>query len=292
MRRFGLVVLGIVLLNGCDKGSESAPPESVVSPSAEQPDAPAEPMGLTGVLDEDAFKALHELKADAAPAPKGEEIELAGAKAYLSLPEDAAGPLPAVIVIHEWWGLNQHIKYWADRLAADGYAALAVDLYAGEVAETPEDAMKLMKGVDEARGLEIIKAAHAHLASDERIKASKRGVIGWCFGGGWSLQTAINVTELDAAIIYYGRLVEDEKQLSTIEAPLMGVFGNQDQGIPVEAVDGFEAAVKKAGKDIEVHRYDANHAFANPSSARYDHESATQAWEKTQAFFAEHLKGQ
>jgi carboxymethylenebutenolidase len=249
-------------------------------------------MGLTGVLSEDEFVALHELKTEDAPPARGEMIDLAGSKAYLSLPEGAQAPMPAIVVIHEWWGLNQHIKYWADRLAADGYAALAVDLYAGQVATTPEEAMSLMKSVDEGRAKEIIQAAHAYLAQEGRIGASKRGSIGWCFGGGWSLQTAMGTPDLDAAVVYYGHLVDDPEQLEAISAPMMGVFGNLDTGIPPASVDAFEKAMADAGKPLELHRYDANHAFANPSSARYDHEAAAQAWKKTRAFFAKQLKGE
>lgn len=287
-----LVAWSASTLPACDKGEEASSSPEPAPAVAESDEAGSKPMGLTGVLNEADFAALHELRAEDAPPPKGQMIELAGGKAYLSLPPDASAPLPAVLVIHEWWGLNQHIKYWADRLAADGYAALAVDLYDGKVAETPEDAMKLMKGVDEARAKEIIAAANALLTGDERIKAQKHGSIGWCFGGGWSLQTAIATPELDAAVIYYGRLVDDPEQLSSINAPMMGVFGNLDTGIPPESVDAFEKAMGEAGKPIEVHRYEANHAFANPSSGRYDRDAAGEAWEKTRAFLSKHLKGE
>ena len=195
-----------------------------------------------------------------------------------------------MIVIHEWWGLNDHIRHYADRLAAEGYAAIAVDLYDGKVATTPEEAMGLVKSVDEARAKEVLAAAHAFLAQDQRVSASKRGAIGWCFGGAWSLQHAIATPDLDAAVIYYGRLVDDPAQLGKIRADVLAIFGKQDQSIPMEAVDRFEAAMKKAGRSIAVHRYDANHAFANPSSPRYEQAAAADAWEQTRKFFAEHLR--
>jgi len=288
---------------GCDKSpakpEEPEKPATPASdPNAETEDATttksgqreAAPMGLTGVLDEQSFAKLHELKGEAAPEPRGEMIEIAGAKAYLSLPEGSSAPLPAVLVIHEWWGLNGHIKHWADRLAADGYAALAVDLYDGKLATTPEDAMTYMKEVDEKRAAQILDAAHAFLAEDPRVTASKRGVVGWCFGGGWSLQHAIAQPDLDAAVIYYGRLVTEPETLAKIEAPLLGVFGNEDEGIPPESVESFAAALKKVGKDLELHQYDANHAFANPSGARYDQDAAADAWKHVRAFFEEHLQ--
>ena len=130
--------------------------------------------GLTGVLSEEGFKALHELTDEKRPAPRGEMVEAGGMKAYLSLPKGKP-PVPAVLVIHEWWGLNEHIKFWADRLAADGYAALAVDLYEGKVAANRDDAMKYMRSVDPEKAIARLKAAHALLGSDERIRAKKRG---------------------------------------------------------------------------------------------------------------------
>ncbi len=277
-----------------------APP---TQPTTEQPEADGNPLPEaaaeppvettnTGILSEQDFAALHELTDAKAPAPRGEEIQLAGARAYLSLPPDATGPLPAVVVIHEWWGLNEHIKHWTDRLAADGYAALAVDLYGGQVATDRETALALMKGVDETAAREILAAAHLFLSEDERIKAPKRGVIGWCFGGGWSLQHALQQADLDAAVIYYGMLETDPAVLSSIQAPVMGVFGNQDAGIPPTAVDAFAGAMEDAGKDLTVHRYDAQHAFANPSSGRYNPEAAEQAWAHAREFFGKHLREQ
>ena len=272
----------------------SETPEAASTPSTDADSAPTDaPLAMTntGILSEKEFAALHELTDAAAPPAKGIEIELAGSKAYLSLPEGAAAPMPGVIVIHEWWGLNDHIRHFTDRLAADGYAALAVDLYGGKVATTPEQAMATMKTVDEAKALEVLDAAHRFLAEDPRVKAPRRGVIGWCFGGGWSLQHAIAHADLDAAVIYYGRLETDPKVLAKIEAPVLGVFGNQDKGIPPEAVDAFAKAMKDAGESLELRRYDAPHAFANPSSENYDTKAAEEAWTEVRAFFAKHLRG-
>ena len=272
--------------------SEAPEAEADAKPAADaKPDAEPLAMTNTGILSEQEFAALHELTDAKAPPPKGIEIELAGAKAYLSLPEGAKAPLPGVVVIHEWWGLNDHIRHWTDRLAADGYAALAVDLYGGQVATTPEQAMETMKKVDDAKARKLLTAAHRFLAEDPRVKAPKRGVIGWCFGGGWSLQQAIMQPDLDAAVIYYGRLDTDPKVLAKIAAPVMGVFGNQDKGIPPEAVDAFAKAMKEAGEPLELHRYDAPHGFANPSGAHYDAQAAEDAWGHVRTFFARHLRG-
>jgi carboxymethylenebutenolidase len=260
--------------------------------AAESPMPPTPATGHTGILSEEDFKALHQLRTDKPPAPRGEMIDLAGTRAYLSLPAGAKAPLPGVVVIQEWWGLNDNIKHWSDRLAADGYAALAVDLYGGKVATTPDEAMAAMKSVDEARTLATLQAAHAFLASDPRIRAKKRGSIGWCFGGHWSLRLALVAPDLDAAVIYYGRLVTDAAELKAIRASVLGVFGNLDKGIPPENVNEFEAALKAAGVKHRILRYDAEHAFANPSSPRYDQPAARAAWDEARAFLAKTLKGE
>lgn len=242
-----------------------------------------------GGLTEEEFKALHTLTDKPAPPPKGTMVDLAGARAYLSLPEGKP-PFPGVVVIHEWWGLNGHIQHWADRLAADGYAALAVDLYGGQVADNAEDAKRYMLAVDEAKSLAILKRAHAFLKEDPRVKATKRGCIGWCFGGGWSLKQAIATPDLDAAVMYYGMPVLDPAQLKAIRAPLLGIFANRDTYITPEKVDEFAKALDAAGVKHKILRYDADHAFANPSGAKYDEKAAGAAWAEARAFLAEHLK--
>jgi len=252
-------------------------------------DQPAVSPPLTGILTEEEFKALHELRTDAPPPAEGTMIEIAGSAAYLSLP-DGSPPFPGIVVIHEWWGLNDHIKHWSDRLAADGYAALAVDLYGGKVAETPDDAMSYVRSVDEPRAQEILAAAHAFLAADPRVQAPARGSIGWCFGGGWSLRHAIAAADLDAAVIYYGQPVSDVETLRGIRGHVLGIFANRDGSITPDAVDAFESALAEAGVSHSIHRYDADHAFANPSSARYDQPAATEAWTVVRSFLDAHLR--
>lgn len=246
--------------------------------------------GLTGAISEDEFKALHDAPHDRSPAPKGQMIELApDHRAYLSLPA-REGPHPALVVIHEWWGLNDNVKHWTDRFAAEGYAALAVDMYAGRVATTSDEALSLMKGVDQAAALARMKAASAFLRADPRVRAPKVGAIGWCFGGGQALQLALDDPELSAAVIYYGRLTTDPERLRSIRAAVLGVFGTRDRSIPQETVDAFEQGLAKAGVTHEVHRYDADHAFANPSNPRYQSEAAAEAWARVRTFLARHLR--
>lgn len=208
---------------------------------------------------------------------------------YVARP--AGEPRGGIIVIQEWWGLNDNIRTMARRLAEEGYLALAVDLYEGEVATNRDEARTLVTAAMENsdRLKENLRAAHAWLAS---AGAGSVGTIGWCFGGGWSLNSAIMLGgELDAAVIYYGRVVTDG-QLASIGAPVLGHFGSADGGIPIEGVRAFEARMQDLGKAVTVHVYEgANHAFANPSGTRYDEPAATQAWERTLAFFAAHLGG-
>ncbi len=266
----------------------AAPSASAVVKRAPAPSASFSP--LTGAIGEEAFKKLHQLRTGKAPPRHGTIIELAGTHAYLSLPPHAKPPMPAVVVIHEWWGLNQHIEHWADRLASDGYASLAVDLYGGKTATTPDQAMKLMKAVDATRARTTLVAAYHFLKTDPRVKAPRVGSIGWCFGGGWSLQLALAEPKLDADVIYYGEVPVNPEKLTPLHAPVLAFFGNKDKSIPPAHVDAFEHALEKLHITHTVLRYDAQHAFANPSGARYNEKAAADAWKHVRAFFDKYLK--
>ncbi|MBV8200203.1 MAG: dienelactone hydrolase family protein, partial [Acidobacteria bacterium] len=222
-------------------------------------------------------------------------------RGYLARPQETPGkaqggtmaagvPLPGLIVIHEWWGLNDNIKAMTRRLAGEGYTALAVDLYGGKTADSPDGAKQLMGGVmaNPAPALAALRAAGDYLRQQG---APKVGVIGWCFGGGWSLQAALdNPQGIDAAVMYYGRPEEDRARLERLRAPLLGLFGAQDQGIPPAAVHKMEATLKELGRSVEIHVYDgAGHAFANPSGTNYRPQAAEDAWKRTVAFFKQHL---
>lgn len=204
-------------------------------------------------------------------------------KAYAVGPKDAKR---GALLVHEWWGLNDHIRGWADRFAALGYRAIAVDLFDGKVATAPEQARKLMQALDQ-------QAADAkHVAALKQLQAPGRKVatIGWCFGGGQSLQASLAAPELvDATVIYYGPLVSDSARLSFLEGPVLGIFAKQDTSITPEKVQAFEQAMKQADKPVEIKMYDANHAFANPSGKAYNSEAAKDAWEVTKAFLDRHL---
>lgn len=199
----------------------------------------------------------------------------------------AEGTYPGVILIHEWWGLNDGIKEAARNLAAQGYMVLAVDLYDGKVATTPEEARSYTASLDQAKAVANMRAALAFLKGRG---ADKLASLGWCFGGGQSLQLALN-EKLDATVIYYGRLETDPTKLKAIKQPVLGVFGDQDVSISVESVRAFESALNELKIENEVYVYPGvGHAFANPSGANYAPEETRDAWSKTLDFLEKNLK--
>ncbi|HKR64106.1 MAG TPA: dienelactone hydrolase family protein [Thermoanaerobaculia bacterium] len=217
---------------------------------------------------------------------------LAGeAQGYIAMPA-GAGKKPALIVIPEWWGVNDWVRQQTDRFATQGYVALAVDLYRGHVASTPDEAHELMRALPEDRANADLKAAFDYLASRKDVDASHIGVIGWCMGGGYALALATNEPRLAASVINYGRLVTDPATIAKIHAPILGNFGAKDRGIPVEDVKAFDAALKKAGKESDIKIYDdAGHAFINPNNKEgYRAESAADAQQRIDRFLAAKLR--
>jgi len=213
---------------------------------------------------------------------------------YLARPANAAGkPLPGIIVIHEWWGLNDNIRMMTRRLAGEGYTALAVDLYGGKSASTPQEAQALAGSVMAATrpAMENLRQAAEFLEQEEH--APKLATIGWCFGGGWSLGAGVALPELvDAVVMYYGRPITDPAELRSLNGPLLGLFGGADRGIPVSDVEAMERALKELGKDVTVHTYPgAAHAFANPSGTAYDPAAAEDAWQRTTEFLSRTIGG-
>jgi len=202
------------------------------------------------------------------------------------------GPFPALIVIHEWWGLNDWVKEQASKLADQGYVTLAIDLYRGKVATTPDMAHEIMRGVPDDRAARDLHAAVEFLAAQSNVSKNKIGVIGWCMGGGYALNAALHESTLKAAVINYGHLATDPAQLASINAAILGIFGGKDRGIPVDDVNKFADALKKAGKKVEIKIYpDAGHAFENPNNKDgYRADDAADAWKRTVAFLAAELK--
>ena len=222
-------------------------------------------------------------------------IDGQGVNGYYAYPQDATEPLPGILAIHEWWGLNENIEAMARRLAGEGYQVLAVDLYNGETADTPEAAQQLVQEVanNPFAAEANIASAYSFLATEKQ--ASQIGSIGWCFGGSWSLETALLFPkELDAAVIYYGGQIGEAttEELSTLEMPILGIFGAEDSSIPLQTVSEFESTLDELGKEAEIIVYEnAGHAFANPSGQNYVPEAAERAWTQTEEFLNEHLAG-
>ena len=202
------------------------------------------------------------------------------------------GPFPALVVIHEWWGLNDWVKEQASKLADQGYVTLAIDLYRGKVATTSDQAHELMRGVPNDRANRDLLAASSFLRSQKNVDPAKVGDIGWCMGGGYALDLAIADPKLKAAVINYGHLASDKATLQKINAAVLGIFGGQDGGIPPADVKKFEADLKSLGKTAEIKIFpDAGHAFENPNNKQgYRPDDAKQAWELTTAFLAKYLK--
>ncbi len=212
------------------------------------------------------------------------------AKGYLARPS-AEGEYPGVIMIHEWWGLNDNIKDTARQLASNGYTVLAVDLYNGQVAEDSGRARELSGEVraNPGKAVENMMAAADYLR--ENHNADKMASLGWCFGGGQSLQLALSGEDLDATVIYYGSLTSNETELSKLNWPVLGVFGEEDTSIPVSSVKEFGSALDKIGVANEIYIYPGvGHAFANPTGMNYAAEETKDAWEKTLAFLNKSLK--
>lgn len=222
-----------------------------------------------------------------------EEVAYGGnASGYLAQPAES-GEYPGLILIHEWWGLNDNIRSLADDFAEQGYVALAVDLYGGKVAQTPEEAGMLAGAVrNNVEGaFANLEVATAFLQSQENVDPESLGAVGWCFGGGWAYEMAANNIGIDASVMYYGRFSSDD-DLSMMRADILGHFGEEDTSIAIDDVREFQARLKTTEGDHAVYIYpNAGHAFANEDNEEaYDEESADIAWRRTLSFLKKELK--
>lgn len=195
---------------------------------------------------------------------------------------------PAIILVHEWWGLNDQIKAVTVELARQGFLALAVDLF-GKVAEDAEAARLLVQSMDIQATTPAFVAAVGHLRGHER-STGKVATLGWGFGGGWALNAAL-ATPVDATVVYYGNVRKTADQMKPLKGPVLGHFGTLDKSINADMVAGFEKAMKDAGKGdlLTTYWYEADHGFANPTGARFDADDAALAWERTLFFLKKHL---
>jgi carboxymethylenebutenolidase len=231
----------------------------------------------------------------AAPIQEGKTINYRvreeQVQAYLVRPQKP-GPAPGVVVIHEWWGLNDQIKRVAERVAEEGYIAIVPDLYRGKVPTDAGLAHELMRGLNENWAVDVVTGAVAQLRGidvrERRTPGTGRmavGTIGFCMGGRISLATALSGADVQAAVMYYGSVETSKEALAPLSVPLLGIFGNEDRGIPLDQIRAFQTALKEAGKEATVLVYPGvGHAFFNEDRPSYDAEAAKDSWEQTRMF--------
>ncbi len=213
------------------------------------------------------------------------------ANGFLAKPKNE-GKYPAVVMIHEWWGLNDNIKEMARSLAAEGYVVLAVDLYNGKVGKNSTEAGQLAGAVrsNPAPAVQNMKDAVEFLKNLDDVDDAKIASMGWCFGGGMSLQLSLN-EPMAATVVYYGNLETNATKLSSINWPVLGIFGDKDTSIPVESARQFDKALDGLGIENEIYIYpNVGHAFANPSGMNYAPNETKDAWKKTIEFLDRNLK--
>jgi carboxymethylenebutenolidase len=250
-----------------------------------------------------ALAALSANNTDATTTAEGLQIKTVNyfddASGYLVYPSagntTSSIKLPAIVMIHENRGLNDNIKNMANTFAKQGYVVLAVDLFKGHVATTNDQARQLASSVrnNTSAAIANLQSAAKYVSSLDNVNASRIASLGWCFGGGQSLQLALHSEQhpLAATILYYGTpLITDKQELSKIKWPVLGIFGDKDQAIPVEKVKEFESALNAQGIPNEIHIYKGvGHAFANPSGANYAPKETADAWQKTLAFLKKYV---
>jgi len=261
-------------------------------------------MGLVGGASDNSVTNISKLSSTVnignTPNLQNKTVEyFQDAQGYLVYPvssnDTVSKKLPAVVMIHEWWGLNENIKNMANLLAKQGFVVLAADLYKGEVANNPERAMELVQIArnNQNNSINNLQSAVKYLSSLPNVDSSKIASLGWCFGGGQSLQLALNSQEhpLAATILYYGTpLVTDKALLSKIKWPVLGIFGDKDQAIPVEEINQFGTSLNQSGITNNIHIYKGlGHAFANPSGDNYAPKETEDAWQKTLSFLKKYV---
>ena len=225
--------------------------------------------------------------------PKTEMVKFPSGKdtieGFLAVPEKP-GRYPGVIVIHEWWGLNDWVKEQTQKIAEQGYVVLAVDLYRGKTATDPNEAHELMRGLPQDRAVRDMQAAFDYLAARKDV-TGRIGSVGWCMGGGYSLQLAIHQPRLAACVVNYGALPTDPNDIQQIGAPVLGNFGGQDHGITPADVKAFQKSLTALNRYVDIKIYDdAGHAFENPNNqAGYKPADAADAWARTIAFLKKTL---
>lgn len=274
-------MLAVVTLAACGEKA----PEAEAVPPVEQP---AGVMPDEVIVEDTAEQPGRVVVSDTLPyAEVGDQLVYG----HFVFPSDMVEPLPAVIIIHDWWGLTDTVKTTANRLAAQGYIVLAVDLFGGDTASDVSAARQLMLRVveDQDSAADNIRQAYDFVA--DAAGAPKVATMGWGLGGSWALNTAMLLPgELDAMVVYYGQMSDEPDRLEPIDAPLLGFFGEKDRGVAIRDVRAFENTMKSLGKPVEITIYpDAGSGFTNPEGRNYDAALARQSWGRTLEFLSETL---
>lgn len=277
-----LLVLGFI--GGCQSSHVSS----------SQVDGPPQ-QGMKEFANDKEFHAAHTMRDAGHVDLHGKDIEIpvadGKARAYWTAPSE--GHKQCVLMVHEWWGLNDNIRETADKLnTEEGYGVLAIDLYDGKVAKNADEAGKYMAAVNDEKASATIEAALKAIESGVEGSApcTEIGTIGFCFGGGWSHRAAIlGGDSVKACVVFYGMPSTSPSDLERLKAPVLFVAAKKDKWINSGVVNGFKTAMDKAGKQFQLEEYDADHAFANPTSQSYDGPASKDAWSKTFAFFKKNL---
>lgn len=208
---------------------------------------------------------------------------------YLAIPEKGSGP--GVVVIQEWWGLVDHIKDVCDRFAAEGYVALAPDLFHGKTAKSPDEAGKLMMALQIDQAEKDLRGAVDYLLNHETTTGNKVGIVGFCMGGALALYAATKNQNIGACVVFYGGHPKVKPDLPNLQAPVLGIYAERDGFVTPELVRELERQLKELGKSVEIHIYpNVDHAFFNDQRPEvYDEKAAQDAWRRTIQFFATHL---
>jgi carboxymethylenebutenolidase len=212
------------------------------------------------------------------------------ASGYLAVPAEGKGP--GVIVIQEWWGLVPHIKDVCDRFAAEGFVALAPDLYHGRSTTSPDEAGKMMMALQIDEAEKDLRGAITFLLDHEATTADKVGTVGFCMGGALSLYTATKNAQVGACVVFYGGHPNVKPDLPNLQAPVLGLYAERDGFVTPELVHALEDRLKELGKSAEIHIYpDADHGFFNDTRPTvYNETAAKDAWQRVLEFFSQHLK--
>jgi len=280
-------MISFVLFSGCTE--ETAPAESpeqkVATPTGHE-QAGEPDMSYKGLADVFDTKSTVEISAGTV------QIDQDGAmvSGFMAYPVNE-GNYPGIVMIHEWWGLNDQVKSMADILAREGYVVLAVDLFEGNIATTIEEAQANLGENPNEKTLPRMQAALAYLRDQPNVDRDRMASLGWCYGGGQSFQLSIN-EDLSATVIYYGRISTNETDLAKLDEPVLGIFGVEDTSILVEDVREFERILKEQGTSVDIQIYEgAGHGFANPTNTQaFREEQAIDAWNKTLDFLKFNLK--